>query len=133
VKLVSGFLTDPAPFPITAGGPIDVAAALPGQGCVGFAAVNPDLRFQWEGEGGLLRFYFFPATDPDTPAIDTVLVIRDPAGAWHCNDDSYGTSHPTIDINPSQRGYYEIWVGTYSAGEYGAGTLNVTELDTNHP
>ena len=62
-----------------------------------------------------------------------MLVIRDPAGGWHCNDDSYGTPHPTIDFNPSQRGYYEIWVGTYHAGQNGTGTLNVTELDTNHP
>jgi len=106
---------------------------LPGQGCVGFAAANPDLRFQWEGEGGLLRFYFLAASDPDTPAIDTVLVIQDPSGVWHCNDDSFDTSQPTIDFNPSQRGYYQIWVGTYYAGQNGAGTLNVTELDANHP
>ena len=37
------------------------------------------------------------------------------------------------DIYPSQPGYYQIWVGTYQPGQNPPGTLNITQLDTNHP
>lgn len=127
-KLITGFLTDPAPYSITAGGPVALSSALPGRGCPGWAAANPDLQFDWVGSG-LLRFYFLP----DDPGADTVLVIYDPSGNWQCVDDSYGGVHPTVDFNPSQNGLYEIWVGTYEERVSIPGTLFVTELDANHP
>lgn len=129
VKLISGFLTDPAPYNLIAGGPIDVAPSLSDRGCVGWTDTNPDLSFEWEGSG-FLRFYYLPqGIDP----VDTTLIVHDPAGGWYCGDDSFSTRNPTIDFNPSQRGFYEIWVGTYYAGSTTPGILYVTELEANHP
>jgi hypothetical protein len=130
-KLITGFLTDPAPYSIVAGGSVNLSSGVPGGGCPGWAAINPDLRFEWVGSG-LLRFYYLP-DDPGADGADTVLVIYDPTGTWRCDDDSYGTRHPTIDFNPSQNGTYEVWVGTYSGGYYIPGTLFITEMDANHP
>ena len=84
--------------------------------------------FRWVGSG-FLRFYWLP----DSADADTVMVIYDPLGQWHCLDDSFSPRHPTIDFNPSQDGYYQIWVGTYSPGQNPPGTLYITEMDTNHP
>jgi hypothetical protein len=132
VKLHSGFLTDPAKYPITAGGPVSLAAALPRLGCTGWVASAPDLGFQWVGGGGLLRFYFIPDRR-EAGESDTVLLIYSPSGTWHCADDSYDTLHPTIDFNPSQDGFYMIWAGTYHQGLFVPGKLHVTEVATNHP
>jgi len=126
-KLVAGFLQDPATYLVYAGGPVDLSAAV-GDGCVGWAASNPDLRLDWAGDTRL-RFYFIP----DDPNSDTVLVINDPSNTWHCADDSYGTPHPTVDFNPSQRGFYDIWVATYGEGTPVPGTFHITEFDGNHP
>jgi hypothetical protein len=126
-KLVAGFLDDPANYDMYAGGPIRLDS-VPEVGCSGWAAPNPDLRLDWTGET-LLRFYFVP----DDGTTDTVLVVNDPSNTWHCADDSYGTSHPTVDFPTSQHGFYDIWVATYSEGPAVAGTLYITEFDGNHP
>lgn len=130
-KLVSGFLGDPAAHAIYAGGPVDVEP-MPQIACNGWAAPNPDLRLDWAGEGTLLRFYFTP-DDPGLPGSDTVLIVSDPSGTWHCADDSYGTVHPTVDFGASQRGFYDIWVATYAQADPVPGTLYITEFDANHP
>jgi hypothetical protein len=101
---------------------------MPQIGCTGWAAPNPDLRLDWAGDT-LLRFYFIP----DDPGADTVLVVNDPSNNWYCADDSYGTVHPTVDFDPSQRGFYDIWAAIYADGSPVSGTLYITELDGNHP
>ena len=126
-KLVAGFLADPATHAVYAGGEVDLSTAI-GDGCVGWAASNPDLQLDWSGTT-LLRFYFIP----DNLLADTVLVINDPSNTWHCVDDSFATPHPTLDFDPSQTGFYEIWIATYADGATLPGTLYITELDDNHP
>lgn len=48
---------------------------------------------------------------------DTVLVVNDPAGNWHYNDDessgSYGLSS-RIRLQGAQDGLYHVWTGTWS-------------------
>ena len=127
--LFGGFPIDPWDQPMSAGGPVDVQYL--GGSCLGFAAEAPDVQITWTGSGNvLLRFYFIA----DEVGADTVLIINDPSGAWFCNDDSYGTSNPTIDFGPSvPDGVYDIWVGTYFSGTFIPGTLYITELNSNHP
>jgi len=73
-----------------------------------------------------LRFYV-------TGNGDTGLVVNDPAGEWHCNDDSYGGVNPTITIGGALKGQYDVWVTSYSSDDRLSGTLHVTELESRHP
>ena len=100
-----------------------------GGGCVGYAEANPDYEVHYvAGIMSLLRFYFVASSGGDA-----TLIINDSAGNWQCNDDSFGSSNPSIDFSPPESGWYDIWVGSYSSGDFNAGTLNITELDSNHP
>ena len=127
--LQGGFEPDPQGGAIVAGGDIDISAYLGGE-CAGFVTTAPDLEVTYSGSpGGLLRFYFVA----DEEGADTVLVINDPAGDWWCADDSFDTFDPTIDFLPASDGVYDIWVGTYTSGEFIPGTLAITEIDGNHP
>jgi hypothetical protein len=126
--LTSGFLPDPDQHVAESGGPIDVSYL--GGGCLGYATAAPDFRLNYTAASSSLRFYFVA----DTPGDDTTLVINDPSGNWYCGDDSYGTVNPTVDFNgAAPGGIYDIWIASYDAGTYHAGTLNITELDSNHP
>jgi hypothetical protein len=122
LSLNAGFSNDPRTQAITSGG--DVDASYLGGNCFGWAATNPDFRVQWDGFG-FLRFFFVADSG------DTTLIINDPVGGWHCNDDSFGTIDPSIDFGDAQDGQYDIWVGSFSSGEFISGTLYVTELDYN--
>jgi hypothetical protein len=127
--LESGFEPDPYSVAIISGGPINVAYLE--NGCVGYAEPNPDFEVQYTaGAQTLLRFYFVA----DTPGEDATLIINDPVSGWHCNDDFSDSTHdPSIDFSPPLSGYYDIWVGSYSSGDFVAGTLYITELSSNHP
>jgi serine protease Do len=98
-----------------------------GGGCVGWAAAAPDVRINWSGSG-FLRFYFI-----SDDGGDTALVVNDPNLNWSCNDDSFGTFDPTVDYTASVDGAYDIWVASFSEGDFVSGTLFVTELDINSP
>jgi serine protease Do len=125
----SGFAPDPMEVRVVSGGPIDVSYL--GDDCVGYAESNPDVQVHYiAGAQTLLRFYFIA----DTPGDDAVLIINDTASQWHCNDDYSDQTHdPSIDFSPPVSGYYDIWVGSYTSGEFIPGTLYITELSFNHP
>jgi hypothetical protein len=126
--LASGFLPDPDQHTATSGGAVDVSYL--GGGCVGFATPAPDFRLNYTAASSSLRFYFVA----DNAGDDTTLIINDPSGNWYCGDDSYGTADPTVDFTgAAPSGTYDIWIGSYDAGTYHDGTLNITELDSNHP
>lgn len=127
-EIDSGFAPDPRYEAVVAGGPIDVSY-LPAV-CTGFAEPNPDYEIHYNvGVQPLLRIYFV-ATNPGD---DATLIINDAANQWHCSDDEFGTTDPSIDFSPPLSGWYDIWIGSYSASEYISGTLFITELDSNHP
>jgi hypothetical protein len=123
--LASGFTPDPYTVGITSGGSVD--ASYLGGSCLGFATSAPHFRLKYtSGSFPLLRFYFIGSGD-------TTLIINNPNGGWHCVDDSYSTLNPTIDFNSPASGQYDIWVGSYSSGNFVSGTLYITEVDSNHP
>jgi serine protease Do len=123
-----GFQDDPKSEEVVAGGPIDVSYL--GNECTGFAEPNPDYEIHYNaGAQPMLRIYFVA----NTPGDDATLIINDADGHWHCSDDEYGTTDPSIDFSPPPDGWYDIWIGSYSPSDYISGTLYVTELDFYHP
>ncbi len=121
-----GFMPDPWHTSITSGGSIDVSHLSLSAGCRGFATHQPDYIVDYAQAADFVRFYFIGGGD-------TTLVINDAAGRWHCNDDSFGGLNPTVDISHPASGQYDIWVGSYRAGQNVRGNLYVTELRNNHP
>lgn len=129
--LNQGFLPDPVTYPATSGGPVDVFAQLGGV-CNGFAAQAPDFQFTYNGSASLFRFYFVT----DNASADTTLIINDPNGTWHCNDDAglgVNWRNPMIDFTPGIWGVYDVWIGSLNSGQGWSGTLYVTELGGNTP
>jgi hypothetical protein len=120
------FMPDPFTAPITSGGNLDASSMSLGPACRGFVTREPDYIIDYQAPASFVRFYFVAQGD-------TTLVINDGAGRWHCNDDSYNGVNPTVDISRPASGQYDVWVGSYRAGENIRGTLHVTELRSRHP
>lgn len=126
--LSGGFMPDPFTTRITSGGNLDVSNMSLASGCAGFVTAQPDYILDYTEARGFLRLYFAAQGGGDT-----TLVVNDAAGHWHCNDDSFGGVNPTVDISHPPSGQYDIWVGSYRAGETVQGTLHVTEMRSRHP
>ena len=112
-----GFTPDPVVVSLTAGGPINTRTSGPAPAC-GHVANAPDFRLNWSGGSNL----FITATS----GADVTLLINGPNGAWHCNDDTSGTN-PALSFHGAAAGQYDIWVGTYNAGNAPA-VLRISEL-----
>jgi hypothetical protein len=56
-----------------------------------------------------------------------VLVVREPLGDWHCNDDTEGTN-PLVRLERPIYGVYTIWVGTYAVSAEWPATLFISEV-----
>ncbi len=122
VTLESGFTPDPNTNAITAGGRDDVSGLA--NGCSGFIRGDrPD--YQVSFSAGSFRLGVFARSD-----VDTTLVINDPDGRWHCNDDhsTFGGVNPGLIFDDPVSGRYDVWVGLFSAdGEDQPAELLVTE------
>lgn len=127
-QLAAGFLPDPFKIDLLSGGNVNVFAAGVGDGCVGFATAQPDYRLIWSGQSQGIRFVFVGEDGGDT-----ALIVNDSTGAWHCNDDSYETLNPTVTLLDPPEGQYDIWVASYSEGQYIEGALYITERDSVTP
>ncbi|MCH8557404.1 MAG: hypothetical protein LAT84_06280 [Balneolia bacterium] len=128
-SLSAWFTPDPFTVSVTSGGVVN-AGYINAPGCRGYAASSPDYRLHWNGDGDSLRFYFEANNSND----DTVLLINFPNGQWVCNDDAFsGTLNPMVILDQAQNGRYDIWVASYSEGEYISGTLGISELSSVGP
>ena len=123
VDLASGFMPDPLADIVVSGGTVDVFAQNIGNGCTGYTTSAPDLRINCSGTTSNLRIFFVA----DNPSDDTTLIVNDPFGAWHCNDDFSGWN-PLVDLPNLSDGQIDIWIGSYASGEFVGGTLYITEL-----
>lgn len=120
--LISGFPDDPHEVGVLPGG--DVPVDNLGPGCVGFVSSRPDYRVQFETDG-VLPFILRTRSEADT-----VLVVEDPYGDYHCDDDGYDGLNAEVRFDRPVSGPYTIWVGTYVSGlETIDATLSITELD----
>ncbi|MCP4542480.1 MAG: hypothetical protein GY832_35610 [Chloroflexi bacterium] len=120
--LESGFQPDPHEVALISGGSVDVAAEL-GSDCGGYAASAPDYRINLTSGSDLLRIFFVAGEEEDS-----TLIVNGPSGDWYCNDDFAGYD-PMIELESAVSGQYDIWVGSYSDGEFIVGTLYITEMD----
>lgn len=123
--LTGGFMPDPITVPMLSGGSLDVSAMSLGSECRGFVSREPDFIVDYRAPSRFLRLYFVGRGD-------TTLVVHDGQN-WHCNDDSYESHHPTVDIHQPRAGQYDVWVGSYRPDENVRGTLHLTEMRTRRP
>jgi len=118
--LRSGFTPDPFEVQVIAGGSNSASDWSGGQ-CAGFVADAPDVRINFTG-GSFPELYFSAGSNSDT-----TLVINDPNGNWHCDDDSGNEGlNPLLRMAPLT-GQYDIWVGTYGSSTANA-VLSISEL-----
>ncbi|MFT4813412.1 MAG: hypothetical protein ACI9WR_000715 [Paracoccaceae bacterium] len=106
--LDGGFVPDPYVIEVSAGGHINIESL--GNSCVGFIESDqPSYDLNYETSNASLGFFI-------ESAIDTTLVINDPAGNWYCNDDAdlLSDANPGINFENPLRGNYNIWVASYS-------------------
>ena len=125
VVLQNGFTPDPYRTGVLAGGsdpnPIDQP------GCVGYvAASQPDVNVTYAaGSEWDLEVFVESASD-------TALLIRDPRGGWHCDDDSGDGLNPLVTFAMPASGTYNVWVATFGESAADA-TLNVSEAYRSAP
>ena len=124
--LAPGFLPDPVTVQVTSGGGINVSSLNLAPGCVGYVTRQPDYILHMSGNSSALRLTVtVPGARPVT-ATDTTLVVNDPHGGWHCNDDTNG-ANPALSLAGLGAGQYDIWIGSYVANRRARGTLAITE------
>ncbi|MGQ9908159.1 MAG: hypothetical protein ACUVS2_04910 [Candidatus Flexifilum sp.] len=109
-------------FPVSGGGPIDLLEVPDlDSACVGFVTALPTLSVELSGPAPQIRLL----VNSDE---DAVLLVRDPAGGIHCNDDArMDTINPLVTIDNAPAGVYLIYVGAYSQGALIEGELNISE------
>lgn len=122
VTMGPGFTPDPVSVNVVSGGAYNARQMGLPSGCVGWVTRTPDYIVRFTGATNRLRFFV-------TGSTDTTLVINSSNGSWHCNDDSFGSTNPTVDIIGAQPGQYDVWVGSYRQGERATAVLHMTELE----
>jgi hypothetical protein len=127
---VSGILaSEPVAVTLSGGGAVDLGAANPSlerrSGCLGYHDAVADYALMLESPQLYLRLFFVAAD----AAQDAVLVVRAPDGSWYCNDDSYDSVHPTLNLIGVPAGEYSLWLGNFDAPEAITGSLYLTQGD----
>jgi|GEM_PF-1064579 len=110
----------PTPYAVSviSGGNLEASQqGIPGN-CHGFVTAQADVIVNYVQASRRLAFFV------DAQG-DTTLVIRAPNGQWWCSDDEGGGQNPLVDIQNPQEGQYEVWVGSFRAGEQLRGTFQV--------
>lgn len=121
---VLGFDGSAASLPARAGG----ALSLEGLSCFGYSTIEPSAAIDVGASGPL---YIAAGSD-----IDLTLAVRGPDGEISCSDDDAGEFNPGVAFDAAAPGLYEVWIGTYGAGEgYPPVWLNVSAdaFNTENP
>lgn len=122
IHLSGGFLPDPHDLRVNTGGPIRVGNFQ--SGCSGYITEAPTVSVHWTSGSGALPL-FFTTTGSDR---DPTMLVRDPGGAWHCDDDGGDGLNPLFEARNARSGRYDVWIGTFSDTR-GVATFQVTELN----
>jgi len=121
VSLSAGFEEDPYVIDVVAGG--EVNAAFVDAACWGSISRAPDYRLDYSDADE------YNLTFTAVSAGDTTLLVRDPEGGFHCDDDSFGNFNPRVDVNAPQDGAYYVWIGIYGQGNgYADAQLGISEI-----
>lgn len=117
------FTPDPWVRNVTAGGTVALRSC--GLDAPGYVVSRPDYRIQYTG---------VPGTGVLTIAVearsgvDTVLLVNDPEGNWHFNDDYKGSTNSALVFRNPLQGQYDIWFGSYTQSSNNPAVLILTEL-----
>lgn len=98
--------------------------------CTGFVGTRPDYKVEYRaqsggGKVGSARPLMFSVRS----SADTMLVINGPDGRWYCDDDGGEGNNPLVRFDPPTSGRYDVFVGTYRAGDTVESELRISELD----
>jgi hypothetical protein len=120
ITLEAGFPVDPHLVNVLALG--TRAASSLRTDCTGYIGSHPTLRIDWRGTSPELSFYV-------TSYEDTTLVVKDPSGGYHCNDDwpANASIDPLLLFNNPAEGIYTVWVGKYEIGGTASAQLQISE------
>jgi len=132
ISLETGFLPDPRTVNVSARSRVSVSNALSnanisrtGDGrCRGHTGAAPDLSVRYTAGDT------FPLVVRAVADYDTTLVVNDPNGGWHCDDDSGQGVQAELVFNRPVSGRYDIWFGSFSSNRDGQrGRIEISELD----
>lgn len=132
ISLSSGFLPDPRTVNVSARSQVSVSSALSnanvartGDGrCRGHTGAAPDLSVRYEAGNT------FPLVVRAIADYDTTLVVNDPNGGWHCDDDSGQGVQAQLVFRQPASGRYDIWFGSFSSNRDGQrGRIEISEID----
>jgi hypothetical protein len=120
-----GFPIDPSVHNVTAGGSLDLSKCLsvPGRGWV---TKRPDFSVNYKTRSGGPSA--FTLTFRIDSAADTVLLVNDPNGKWHYNDDGGKGLNAKLSFSRASPGRYDVWVGTFTQ-RLSKARLLVSELE----
>ncbi len=120
-SLRAGFTPDPLRLPTHAGGPVQNPVS--GPDCRGRMEAAPNVVFDYVA-GRVLPLVVY--TEGDT---DTTLLVRDPSGNWHCDDDSGRSLNARLVFEGPESGVYAIWVGRYGNERLADVVLHISEFN----
>jgi hypothetical protein len=132
ISLETGFLPDPRTVNVSARSQVSVSSALSnanisrtGDGnCRGHTGAAPDLSVRYTAGDT------FPLVVRAIASYDTTLVVNDPNGGWHCDDDSGQGVQAQLVFERPVSGRYDIWFGSFSSNRDGQrGRIEISELD----
>lgn len=116
-----GFEPDPREVAVDAGGNRD--ARMIGQSCAGWIDYSrPDVNLTYSQGTGQYPLYLGAVS-----RADTTIVVKDPEGNWHCNDDFEGLN-PGVVFQRPLFGSYSIWVGTLDRGPTQSAVVRISEV-----
>ncbi len=120
VSLRGGFTPDPYRVDVVAGGSHQASEVR--SGCAGWVSAAPD--FELSFTAGSLPLILSAASSSDT-----TILVNDPNGNWHCNDDGGNSGlNPALTFNNPASGTYDIWIGSYRQGNNPNATLSISEI-----
>jgi len=120
-NLRAGFTPDPYRVDVIAGG--NQRASEARSGCAGWVSSAPDFELRYTAGSSL------PLILSAASSADTTILVNDPNGNWHCNDDGGNSGlNPALTFHNPASGTYDIWIGSYRQGENPRASLSISEL-----
>jgi hypothetical protein len=108
ILLNEGFTPDPSRHSVIAGGKLNLTRCR--SNWKGWVSRSPDLQLDYKTSGGTALSIFIESD------MDTVLLVNDPSGTWHYDDDSGEGLNGKLRFTRARDGRYDIWVGLFKEG-----------------
>ena len=118
IELREFFEPDPSTHRVIAGGSQNLSRCR--NNWKGWVSSSPDFQLQYNTTGGTSISIEIQSD------MDTVLLVNDPNGTWHYDDDSGSGLNGKIRFSRARQGRYDIWVGLFKEGR---GKLPPVQID----